>query len=310
MTNRIASTDNDNQSGEEIDSGQANFSGTDKYIQSSVNYSGLIGGSSIAGSDQAKVAWSQASSALDMENILIMLDVQGAVTRYLALPGTAAANGRVYSPLCCAFETHPSHKGFGIYLHRMQGGVAAVVYTPQRFEALFNSITSVEDWLASHDQKGLSVFDVSEGGSWEFVPLRLRLTQNARDAMRTVTLISFWGAAASFLIAALGGLGVVAHHLTVKRDNTSTSLKITELASKEVNAYGNTLFELTRVSSLVVKTGGWIERYTVKDGAVSFDVRVPEWVTADVIKALGPVSTEKEYVRNMVIVRKGDAANK
>jgi hypothetical protein len=107
------------------------------------------------------------------------------------------------------------------------------------------------------------------------------------------------------LLAVLAGLGVTLYHITTQRENHATSLKVTELAAKEMGAYSNTLFEMTRVSSLVVKTGGWIEKYTFKDGTTQFDARVPEWVTPDVIRSLGPVVTEKDYVRNMVIIRRG-----
>jgi len=275
-----------------------------------LNYTQLTGGTALATRNQAQVAWSQACAALDMENILVMLDVQADRTRFLALPGSAAANGLIRSPLACAFASHPQHKGLGIYVHHIQGGTAAVLHTTERFEALFNSVASIQSWLAAHEQSGLSVFDVSNLGAsqaWEFKPLRLRMTQDARDAMRSVTQMSFWGSVVALVLAGLGGLGVQLYQFTAARDTQTTSLMVTELATKEIGAYSNTLFELTRVSSLVVKTGGWIEKYSFKDGTTRFDARVPEWVTPDVIKGLGPVTTEKDYVRNMVMVRRGEA---
>lgn len=270
-----------------------------------VNYDQLIGGTATATSNQRQVAWSQACAALDMENILILCDVQAAHTPYLALPGSAAANGRVMSPLACAFASHPAHKGYGIYLHQIVGGTAAVVHTPIRFEAIYNTVGAVQGWLSAPEQSQLPVFDVTGLAPWEFAPLRLRLTQDARDAMRSVAILSFWGAAASLMLAFISGIAVTVYHTTAGSENHVTSLKVTELASKEIGAYSSTLFELTRVSSLVVKTGGWIEKYSVKDGKTQFEALVPEWVTTDAVRALGPVVTEKDYVRKMVIVRRG-----
>lgn len=273
-----------------------------------IDYRNLIGGSVVATRNHEQVAWAQACAALDSENILIMVDVQGDQAVFLALPGVAATSGIMRSPLAAAFPSHPDHQGYGIYLHDIPGAIAAVVRTPNRLEALYNTVPSMGAWLDEREQRELPRFTVGGSKEWEFRPLKLRQAQDGRDVMGRIARLNYWASGMAVALAVSGAIGVTVYKATSGKEDTATALHVTDLAAKELNKYSTTLFELTRVSSLVIRTGGWIEKYSFKGNQTTFEARVPEWVTSDVIKELGNVQTEKDYAKNMVIIRRGEAS--
>lgn len=267
-----------------------------------IDYRKIIGGTVVATKNQESVAWAQACAALDAENILIMVAEKEDGAEYLALPGLAAANDLVFSPLAAAFTSHPQHQGDGIYLHEVPGAIAAVVRAPGRFEALYNTVPAMQAWLSERAQASLAQFDTSKFEAKEFRPLRLRQSQDGREVLGKIATLNFVGAVIALSLAISGAIGVSAFKSATRQDSAAAELKVSELAAQELNRYSTQLFELSRVSTLVVRTGGWIEKYNIKGPLTTYEARVPEWVTADVIKELGAVQTAKDYEKNMVII--------
>ena len=274
----------------------------------STDYKRFVGGIVVATKKHENVAWAQACSALDTENILIAIDVLADRAEYLALPGAASTSGRVFSGLAAVFPSHPDHKGFGIYVHEVPGGVAVVARTPNKIEALYNSAASIDRWMNQREQVDLPRYNVAGFKEWEFKPFKLRQAQDGREVMTKIAAVGFWFSGLALVLALLGVLGVSVYKVTSAKDDSTTSLKVTDLAAKELNRYSTTLFELTRLSSLLVRTGGWIDKYKFKAGKLSYEAHVPEWVTSEVIKELGPVLTEKDYAKNMIIIKRIESA--
>lgn len=270
-----------------------------------VDYRTLLAGAALATKDHSTVAQRQACSALDTEAVLISFVVEDDRVMYLTLPGRAAANGDVATPLAAVFRTHPEHRGDGIYLHPVPGGIAAVVRSGSRFEALYNNVAAVRSWLAEQEQRGLPQHDVSGGIEWPLRPMRLSRLWDGRSVMAKVALYNFWGAVAMVGLSVFAGITVTAARALRATPNAPKAVQVGQIASTEIARYNATLHDFSLVAALVVRAGGWIEKYNYKDGKVTFEAYVPEWVTADSIKDIGAVVTEKDFARNLVIVKKG-----
>lgn len=270
-----------------------------------VDYRTLLAGAALATKDHSTVAQRQACSALDTEAVLISFVVEDDRVMYLALPGRAAANGDVATPLAAVFRTHPEHRGDGIYLHPVPGGIAAVVRSGSRFEALYNNIAAVRSWLAEPEQRGLPQHDVSGGIEWPLRPMRLSRLWDGRSVMAKLALYNFWGAVAMVGLSVFAGITVTAARALRATPNAPKAVQVGQIASTEIARYNATLHDFSLVAALVVRAGGWIEKYNYKDGKATFEAYVPEWVTADAIKEIGAVVTEKDFARNLVIVKKG-----
>lgn len=269
-----------------------------------IDYRSLIAGSALATKDHDSVAHRQACSALDSDAVLIHVVVEDDRAKYLALPGRAAANTDVLTPLAAVFRSHPNHRGDGIYLHPVPGGMAAVVRSGTRFEALYNSVAAVRTWLGEPDQRDLPQHDVSSGMAWPLRPMRLSRLWDGRSLMAKVAILNFWGAVAMVSLSVIVGIAATVGHALKPAPNASRAVQISQIASSDLARYNSTLHDFSLLAALMVRAGGWIEKYSFKEGKVSFEAYAPGWVTAESIKELGAVETEKDFARNLVIVRR------
>ncbi|GLR27312.1 hypothetical protein [Limnobacter litoralis] len=130
----------------------------------------------------------------------------------------------------------------------------------------------------------------------------------------------FWGALSTLALSLTVFIAVqVLQVYTVARDEGQTNARAIE---SDLNAtigklnvqqpLARQISRVQRVSATVIRSGGWIERYSLKgENQESFELVLPSWVSQDYLDSLGrDVVTDLRDTEGLLTVRKTEKGKK
>jgi hypothetical protein len=239
------------------------------------------------------------------DNLHLLIHQHADFVYYLAAPSKAFASAVEFrTPLAAAFPGHPQHRGDGLYCLTQGLTTVAIETRGDMFRLMANKADDMQAWMADQE---LPIHEVDgiEPVLMESMPGRYRrLADNfSRKTIKAAT----WVAGASLGVAMLAMVVDTAFSASLKNTSEQSAQELNRLVStiEHASPLSMQLAAVQRVSSTVVRAGGWINSYEMVNDKEKFAVSLPEWVTADFITALGPGTTaDKDPVNNIIKVEK------
>lgn len=237
-------------------------------------------------------------------HLLVAADPLQAAVYYFAAPSTAFASTMHFAtPLAAALPSHPQHRGDGIYLLKSEKLLVAVEKIRDSFRMLANTPDVMADWLAERPE--LALHDVADLDPWamESIPgAYRRITDGITQRMVRYSAYAIVLSLAVYLVASIG---VAVVNASADKSNQAHMNAINAAVTRIdfISPLSQQVARMQRVSSLVVRAGGWIEEYEFKNGAEKFVLMMPAWITKDYIDALGPkVEADQSTDENLIRV--------
>jgi hypothetical protein len=220
-------------------------------------------------------------------HLLVSLSLDDSVAYYLAAPSSAFSSIAEFSTaMALAFPRHPGHRGNGAYLSVNGACAVALIKSDATFRLMSNSTAVLQDFIANHE---LEVHDVSNSAGWPLESTARTYTRYADTFSRRAIKLS----AISIALCLMLSLGAALVQAQLK----ASSEQYDDLKTIQSNGLINKvefssllnmqLGRLQKLGANVVRAGGWIEEYTLKDGNEKFRIAMPEWVTKDYVEAMG-----------------------
>ena len=272
-------------------------------------YSNLIGGRLPYGSaSPMRVVLNQAQAILGTNRLHVYFYERAGFLYYFAIESKhLASNSNFLLPFADALPDGPGHQGDGIYLLKADDFAAAMVIDHGNMQLLCNELDVLNDYLLGFDLPQFSV-DQLPGKPLRSVP------QTLHGVSERVGRYLLRGSAGVLLVAALAFVGV---HTTqifrTSQDNTQASARVIEADLAKTLGKLNVQQPLARqisrvqvVSATVIRSGGWIQKYSLKGEDVeNFEVVLPSWVSQDYLDSLGrDVVTDLRDMEGLLTVRK------
>lgn len=271
-------------------------------------YSAMMAGSVVNHSgDVEKSIFLIAREVLHTDKLhtLIGLAPNGFHAYFFALPSAALhESGAFETPLAAAFPGHPDHKGEGVYLLERESFSCAVIKDGEKFQFLTNKPDVVLNYV--HDLN-LPVHNVEQAKPWALESAVGRYRRMADQfSVRTIKIGAVVTAAAALVgLGAMVTEGIMAAQLKSGNAKTAEQLNSVVMKIEHASPLSRQLAQFQKVSSTVVRAGGWIDAYEMKGSTESFTVSLPEWVTQDYINALGTgTKADKDAANNIIRVVK------
>ena len=240
-------------------------------------------------------------------HLLVAADPKQATVYYFAAPSTAFASTAIFAtPLAAALPTHPQHRGDGVYLLRSEKLSVAVEKLRDQFRMVANTPDVMADWLAERPE--MPVHDVADLDTWamESVPgAYRRITDGISQRM---VRYSAYATALALVVYLVASIGVSVANASADKSNQAHMSAINAAVTRIdfISPLSQQVARMQRVSSLVVRAGGWIDEYEFKNGSEKFVLMMPAWITKDYIDALGPkVEADQANDENLIRVSLG-----
>lgn len=270
-------------------------------------YASMIAGAiPMHAGDIDKTVFMLAQDVLDTANmhLLIVTDSAEAMVYYLAAPSTAFTSTPVFeTPLAAALPTHPQHRGDGIYfLHSVNLSVA-IEKSRDSIRLIANSTEVMTEWL--EDQQDIPTYAVDGCESWTMEAIPAAYRRIADGISLRAAKYSSIVAGASLLVYVVASIGVSVFTARADKSNETHMHEVNEAVGKIdfVSPLSQQVARVQRVSSLVVRAGGWIDEYDFKNGDEKFVLMMPAWITRDYIEGLGPrVEADQATDENLIRV--------
>jgi len=249
-----------------------------------------------------------AASALQAERIHVVISERDGFAYYLAVASSILASEPNFkSELAAALPTHENHRGDGIYVCYANGVGTAIVFSGERFEYYFSESEAIADLI---ETEGLSVFDVSAAVGWA---LTSAVGRNESAGQQFGFLLARFAVGWLFVLVII----LVGLHVASYFTKALSSAEITAayaVATKQIETtqpLANDLANIEKVSNVAIKSGGWIEKFELKDGGdPSYRLSLPQWVSKDYVDALGAgVKTEFDRVSDRVVATRVGTTN-
>ena len=240
-------------------------------------------------------------------HLLVSADPTQATVYYFAAPSTAFASTAIFAtPLAAALPSHPQHRGDGIYFLRSEKLSVAVEKVRDQLRMVANTPDVMADWLAERPE--MPVHDVADLDAWamESVPgAYRRITDGISQRM---VRYSAYATVLALVVYLVASIGVSVANASADKSNQAHMGAINAAVTKIdfISPLSQQVARMQRVSSLVVRAGGWIDEYEFKNGSEKFVLMMPAWITKDYIDALGPkVEADQANDENLVRVSLG-----
>lgn len=242
-----------------------------------------------------------AQEALDTNRVHLLTRHTDTHLLFLAAPSRELTDGVTTTPLAAALPGHPGHRGDGCYVVYDGADAAVAILRGDTLRVVVNSTDAIDAVLTAEE---LPVHDVSTAAPWRLETARGR-AQRAGGvwAGRLQAVATVWALGASVAAAALfvaaGVRDTAAAQQAQQLQALTAQLQLAQPLAADLAA-------LQQVSALAVQTGGWLERYRHDGKAVSYTLRLPQWVAKATVDALGPeVRTEHDRAAGNIVARLG-----
>jgi len=240
-------------------------------------------------------------------HLLVATDPASKMVYYFAAPSSAFTSIAVFAtPLAAALPSHPQHQGDGIYFLQDVNLAVAVEKTRDQIRVVANSNEAMADWIAERPETPIYRVEECEPWAMESIPGAYRRLADG-ISLRTAKYSSII-AVVSLLVYFIASLGTSIQSAAADKSNQDHMTAINSAVTKIdfVSPMSQQVARMQRVSALVVRAGGWIDEYEVKDGKEKFVLMMPAWITKDYIDALGPrVEADQATEENLVRVSLG-----
>lgn len=229
-----------------------------------------------------------AREALGTDQVHVILSQPiGNRVLYFALPSKSLASEHMpVSQIAAALPGHPNHKGEGVYVLNVSPYKVAAVYYDEALQVLCNDAALIDDYVLDLGQPAHVVDNCTP---WRFESAYTLSKARANRIERTVMRISAIVTAVACL--SLLGFSVAAGTLAnVAQRSTADFEASLQQAVNEIRTsspLAEQLATLQSKTSTVVRAGGWVDYYEVKNGRESFRMYMPSWISRDYVQAMG-----------------------
>ncbi|HEY1057505.1 MAG TPA: hypothetical protein VGE55_02105 [Limnobacter sp.] len=278
-------------------------------------YSNLIAGRLPVGSGSAvNVVSNHAYAILGTNRLHAVVYSKAGYVYFFAVESRWMGSGlNVDIPFVDCLPGKPHHQGDGVYLQQLGDWAAALIIESGNVQFLCNEAEVLEDHLLGLD---LPVFNITHttGEPLRSIPQAiLGVTDRISAWIHKVSL-------ATLAVSALVFVGVHAYgllsstwntqHLNVRAVENDLNATLEKISIQQPLAMQ--LSRLQQVTATVVRSGGWIEKYTIKgDKSEQFEIVLPSWVSQDYLDQLGrDVTTDLRDMDGLLIVRKHQQGKK
>ena len=240
-------------------------------------------------------------------HLLVSADPTQATVYYFAAPSTAFASTTIFAtPLAAALPSHPQHRGDGIYFLRTEKLAVAVEKVRDHLRLVANTPEVMADWLAERPE--IPVHDVADCDAWAMESVPGAYRRIADGISHRMVRYSAYATALALVVYLAASIGVSVANAAADKSNQAHMSAINAAVTRIdfISPLSQQVARMQRVSSLVVRAGGWIDEYEFKNGSEKFVLMMPAWITKDYIDALGPkVEADQANDENLVRVSLG-----
>ena len=240
-------------------------------------------------------------------HLLVATDTASATVFYFAAPSSGFTSiAQFATPLAACMPTHPQHQGDGIYFLQDVSLSVAVEKNRDQIRLLANTSEAMNEWLAERSDAPIFRVEALEPWTMESVPGAYRRLADG-ISMRTAKYSTVI-AGIALMMYSVASVGVSVQNAAADQSNQAHMRAINEAVGRIdfVSPLSQQIARLQRVSALVVRAGGWIEEYDLKNGTEKFILMMPAWITKDYIDALGArVEADQTNDENLVRVSLG-----
>lgn len=272
-------------------------------------YSNLIAGRLPVGSGSAiRVVSNHAFALLGTNKLHVDVHITSGFVYFLAVESQwMGAYLDTPIPFADCFPGRSGYQGNGVYLLQSESYSAALIIEPGSVQFFCNDPDLLEDYLLGLD---LPVFKVDQknGQKLKSVPQAiLGLSEQFSAWVQRISIATLAATAAVFVgIHAYSAISnrLNDQHLNVRAVENDLNATLEKISIQQPLAMQ--LSRIQRVSATVVRSGGWIESYTLKGQANErFEIVLPSWVSQDYLDQLGrDVVTDLRDMEGLLTVRK------
>ncbi|MEB0135315.1 hypothetical protein QN362_08215 [Actimicrobium sp. CCC2.4] len=240
-------------------------------------------------------------------HLLVAVDRDNATVFYFAAPSSAFTSIPAFStPLAAALPGHPQHRGDGIYFLPDVSLSVAVEKTRDHIRLIANTPEVMADWLAGQTESAVYPVEDDEAWTMESIPAAYRRIADgiSLSASRYCVVV----AAIALLVYVGAAIGISVLNASADKSSQAHMKAINNAVTRIdfVSPLSQQLARMQKVSALVVRAGGWIDEYRVKDGNEKFILMMPAWITRDYVDALGPsVVADQTSDDNLIRIAQG-----
>lgn len=199
------------------------------------------------------------------------------------------------------------HQGDGVYLLKTADFVAALILEGGSIRLVCNTTEAMDDFLLGIDLPRFEL-DGKGGKALSSVPQELLGISEKLGKWINRSALSI------LVTSALIFVGLNAYEVVMSNFN-QPKLNMRAVQNDLNNTLGKLsvqqplamqLSRVQQVSATVVRSGGWIDRYTIKaDRSEDFEITLPSWVSQDYLDQLGrDVVTDLRDIEGLLVVRK------
>ncbi|EGF30593.1 hypothetical protein IMCC9480_1207 [Oxalobacteraceae bacterium IMCC9480] len=242
-------------------------------------------------------------------HLLVAVDRDSSMVFYFAAPSSAFTSLPAFStPLAAALPGHPQHRGDGIYFLPDVSLSVAVEKTRDHIRLIANTPEVMADWLAGQNER--AVYPVEDNEAWAMEAIPAAYRRIADGISLSTSRYSVVVAAIALLVYVGAAIGISVLNASADKSSQAHMKAINNAVTRIdfVSPLSQQLARMQKVSALVVRAGGWIDEYKVRNGDEKFVLMMPAWITRDYVEALGPrVIADQTGDDNLIRVAQGMA---
>ena len=242
-------------------------------------------------------------------HLLVAIDRDSSTVYYFAAPSSAFTSIPAFNtPLAAALPGHPQHRGDGIYFLPDISLAVAVEKSRDHIRLIANTPEVMADWLAEQNEHAVYPVEHDEAWAMESVPAAYRRIADGISV--SASKYSLVVAAIALLVYFGAAIGISIRNASADKSSQAHMKAVNDAVTRIdfVSPLSQQLARMQKVSALVVRAGGWIDEYEVRNGDEKFILMMPAWITRDYIDALGPrVVADQTSDDNLIRIAQGAA---
>lgn len=267
------------------------------------------------GADPLTAAYHAAAFALDTERVRLMARAVGDRVHYLAAAASDFNNqpaerltGTALGGILAQAQQRPPDAVPLALLEADDAGTTAVVLADGEVTSFRGYSALIEEQLREH-YAGLEIVDVTQEpalSTWQgYQALQDRSARRVqRVSLLAATAVATLSLAGLIVVSGLRGPG---RQPAIAQANEALARTVGE-AVQRANAPSlsatYTFFEVQRLASLAADSGGRIMKFVQDNNRIAWEVRLPLWVTQEMLMSLGSdIRVRREA--NALVVRRG-----
>ncbi|HEX4855806.1 MAG TPA: hypothetical protein VFV28_03295 [Limnobacter sp.] len=272
-------------------------------------YTNLIAGRLPVGAgNPQKVVMNQAYAILGTDRLHACFTERAGHVYYFAIESTYLSSAPGFTlPFVDVLPGGPLHAGDGIYLLQGSDYSAALITEAGNIRLVCNDPDVLKDYLLGID---LPIQEISNRGGKPLtsIPQAIQgiterfsalLLKGSLGVLVTASAVFLGSQAASAYTTRQLNQGLNARAVEADLNATLAKLSVQQPLARQIS-------RIQKVSSTVVRAGGWIEKYRlIGEDKESFELILPSWVSQDYLDTLGrDVVTDLRDIEGLLTVRK------